>query len=233
MEKRMWWKIDSAFFRGEVYDASREASQNKRDPSVNNRILFAIQLISASLECPVRRPDKQEKFFDILVERGVFREVEGGFSAYGWLLEQGRVGEMKRKPKGSDPAKKTFVRDNVSLTEREIETLKKTHSEGDIERFFDRLSKYKSETGKAYQSDYKAIIAWVIDAVNEDDKKQHEQSGPTCNFQAYRKISSEDAFKIGHGGRTPEEQAEVDEFNKSEKAQEYRARLKALINAKR
>lgn len=234
METNMWWRIDSAFFRGEVYEASIEASKHKYDPSANNRILFAIQLISASLECPVHRPKTQEKFFDLLVERGIFREVEGGFSAYDWLFEQGRVGAMKCKPKGSEPVEKKFVRENVSLTAKEIESLHKSHTARDVERFYDRLSKYKGETGKAYQSDYKAILAWVVGAVKEDDaKKQTDQDGPTCNFQAYKKLSSEEAFKIGHGGRTPEEQAEVDAFNKSEKAQEYRARLQKLIDSKR
>lgn len=234
METIMWWRIDASFFRGDVSVAARESASSKNDSMCDKRLLFAIQLISESLECPVHRPKTQEKFFDLLVERGIFREVEGGFSAYDWLFEQGRVGAMKCKPKGSEPVEKKFVRENVSLTAKEIESLHKSHTARDVERFYDRLSKYKGETGKAYQSDYKAILAWVVGAVKEDDaKKQTDQDGLTCNFQAYKKLSSEEAFKIGHGGRTPEEQAEVDAFNKSEKAQEYRARLQKLIDSKR
>lgn len=167
----MWWRIDSAFFRGEIAKIAERAKKHPRDNTYYHGSI--IRLITDSLDAPLAVVDKRDRrIFDILVEHGILREKDGGFSAYEWLLEQGRVGEIRKRtplpkaPKGQ--AQKVYVRENVALSEGEIESLERSHSSGELEQVYDKLSAYKRTSCRTYQSDYRAILSWVLDAVSND-----------------------------------------------------------------
>lgn len=202
-----------------------------------------------------------ERVWSVAIDKGVLRPVEGGrFSALAWMRENKLVCEQKaeraqreeraqraeraqmaeraqisERPQIANTGgnKRDYCKGRVFLLAEENDALIREYGEDMAHCFYERLSSYKEKSGKQYSSDYAAIRRWVIDAVQKEAQQHPEQDGPTCNFQAYKTISSDEAFKIGHGGRTREEQAEVDEFNKSEKAQEYRMRLQKLIESKR
>lgn len=70
---------------------------------------------------------------------------------------------------------KEQVRPNVRLSRQEIEALKKSYSDEEISRMLDKLSEYKTNTGKTYSSDYQAIIRWVCRSINE-------RSNPVSNI---------------------------------------------------
>ena len=70
---------------------------------------------------------------------------------------------------------KEQVRPNVRLSRQEIEALKKSYSDEEISRMLDKLSEYKTNTGKSYSSDYQAIIRWVCRSI-------HERSNPVSNI---------------------------------------------------
>lgn len=62
---------------------------------------------------------------------------------------------------------KEFVRPNVRLSRKEINSLKEQFSDEEIAKMLDKLSKYKTDSGKTYSSDYQAILRWVCKAVNK------------------------------------------------------------------
>ena len=67
----------------------------------------------------------------------------------------------------TDDTTKEQVRPNVRLSRQELASLKNTYSDDEISRMLDKLSEYKSNTGKTYSSDYQAIIRWVCKSINE------------------------------------------------------------------
>lgn len=64
--------------------------------------------------------------------------------------------------------KKINFADNVLMSNAEHETLVKKYGEEKTRLYIDKLSNYKASTGKKYKSDYRAILSWVIGAVDKD-----------------------------------------------------------------
>jgi hypothetical protein len=62
---------------------------------------------------------------------------------------------------------KEQVRPNVRLSREELLILKKSYSDEEISRMLDRLSEYKTNTGRTYSSDYQAITKWVCKDVGK------------------------------------------------------------------
>ncbi len=165
----MWFCFSSDFLNLPFTQHIKEKCNKRTDPSPYT--LDAIQLISASMNYPVtKRSATSSIAWEVLIEDGILREVEGGWSAIEWLTEQGLFID-KKKPVFAQPANertaptaKIAVRDNVLITENEIISLKERFPDDVIERAFDVLSDYKKRTGKVYRSDYRALLAWTIDA---------------------------------------------------------------------
>jgi hypothetical protein len=74
--------------------------------------------------------------------------------------------------------KKIAVRDNVNLTEKEIEKLKENYASADLDKAYDKLSFYKLSKGKIYKSDYGALNMWVFESLNISKTKKQEQYIP-------------------------------------------------------
>lgn len=72
----------------------------------------------------------------------------------------------------------------VSLKQKEYDTLFKKHGKDNTQRLIEILDNYKGSSGKTYASDYRAILNWVEQRLNEEktkdrslnNKKQLEQS---------------------------------------------------------
>lgn len=245
----MWWKLSTEVFNMSPIIELMQDANNKQDGKGASRILTFLRMLSSCIDdcqfdcaesVSIRYGITQkqaERVWSVAIAKGVLRPVEGGrFSAVEWMQENKLVCEQKGKsPQIANTRgnKRDYCEGRVFLLAEENDALIREYGEDLAHRFYEQLSDYKEKSGKQYSSDYAAIRRWVIDAVQKEAQRQREQDGPTCNLQAYKTISSDEAFKIGHGGRTREEQAEVDEFNKSEKAQEYRMRLQKLIESKR
>lgn len=68
---------------------------------------------------------------------------------------------------------KEQVRPNVRLSRSEIEALKAQFTDEEISRMVDKLSEYKTNSGRTYTSDYQAIQRWVINWLKTPQKEQH------------------------------------------------------------
>lgn len=60
----------------------------------------------------------------------------------------------------------------VSMTNAEYEKLVSTHGKEFADQCIKELDNYKGANGKKYQSDYRAILSWVVDKVNKQKPKQ-------------------------------------------------------------
>lgn len=66
----------------------------------------------------------------------------------------------------------------VSMTNAEHQKLLDTHGPADTARLIEILDNYKGSSGKKYKSDYRAILSWVEDRLEEEKKRQPNSSNP-------------------------------------------------------
>lgn len=84
--------------------------------------------------------------------------------------EEDKEEEKEVKTSKKSISIKTFVRENISLTDREIEMLQMRFSGEEIQSMFDILSNYKFSSGKTYKSDYHTLLGWVKDKIEKEQK---------------------------------------------------------------
>lgn len=66
----------------------------------------------------------------------------------------------------------------VSMTNAEHQKLLDTHGPVDTARLIEILDNYKGSSGKKYKSDYRAILSWVEDRLEEEKNRQPSSSNP-------------------------------------------------------
>lgn len=172
----MWFCFSSDFLNFPFTTHIKERCP-KCSPNIAKHILSAIKLIASSINYPVIKKNSESDIaWDVLVEDGILREVESGFSALEWLSEQGLF-DQKRVKKNITVSQqeKIAVRDNVFITQGEFDSLKEKYDANAIEKAFDLLSEYKARTGKVYRSDYRALISWALKKESHEHEHEHEQ----------------------------------------------------------
>lgn len=87
---------------------------------------------------------------------------------------KGKEIEGKEKKVKESEGKEMSVRENVQLTHTQFEKLGKEFDVEELDWMFDKLSAYKQQKGVSYESDYGAIRAWVIEALNERKQKKEK-----------------------------------------------------------
>lgn len=92
--------------------------------------------------------------------------------------EESKESSKKVKKVKKDIIPKINFAEFVSLTQEEHDKLIAAHGEDKVKRIYETLDNYKGSTGKKYTSDYRTILNWVINRVDEDDAKK---SGPRRN----------------------------------------------------
>lgn len=71
--------------------------------------------------------------------------------------------------------------ENVTMTNDEHDKLLAAHGPADTARLIEILDNYKGSTGKRYRSDYRAILSWCTDRLEEEKRrggKQAASKGP-------------------------------------------------------
>ena len=85
--------------------------------------------------------------------------------------------ECAQKPK----PEKTKYADFVSLTNDEYSSLVAKLGEEGTRRCIEILDNYKGATGKKYKSDYRAILNWVVERYEEEQRKKQHGKPKTSN----------------------------------------------------
>ena len=72
-------------------------------------------------------------------------------------------------------SKKLKFAEFVSMTQAEFDSLVAKYGNTTTNELVQILDNYKGSTGKAYKSDYRAILGWVTDKWREDQQKQRKK----------------------------------------------------------
>jgi hypothetical protein len=59
----------------------------------------------------------------------------------------------------------------VSMTQEEYDKLLEAHGQDKLNRIIEALDNYKGANNKKYASDYRAILTWVVNRVEDDERK--------------------------------------------------------------
>ncbi|MDO5765622.1 MAG: hypothetical protein Q4P84_07995, partial [Elusimicrobiales bacterium] len=76
---------------------------------------------------------------------------------------------------------KVQLAENVTMTNDEYEKLLVAHGPADTMRLIEILDNYKGSTGKKYKSDYRAILSWCVDRLQEDKCRGVKAGGGSGN----------------------------------------------------
>lgn len=123
--------------------------------------------------------------WDICIKHNVLRKDGCGYSAREWMAEQGLLPDEEPKQINQEkqmPKIKEQVRPNVRLSRSELDALRKDYSNEKVAQILDTLSKYKTEKGKYYASDYDAIRRWVCRAVEKSGNINQPEKFDEENF---------------------------------------------------
>ena len=71
----------------------------------------------------------------------------------------------------------------VTMTNVEYNKLVNTYSKEFADQCITVLDNYKGSNGKKYKSDYRAILNWVVDRVNQDKLKKQNNKGRIDDFR--------------------------------------------------
>lgn len=105
------------------------------------------------------------------------QRVNGKFVSNNTVLNGVSVAEIPQSKVNKSKVKKISYRDNISLLEKEHETLVIDFGISQVNKFYDYLSAYKIEKSYKTKSDYLTIKRWVVDAVNKQNKALSNQNG--------------------------------------------------------
>jgi hypothetical protein len=189
-----WWKCSNSLYFTDVVSSlsksnGRYAAGKTIRPFVFIRILdySAENVVLMSHEHLSNMTSQQigqcQIVWDTCIKHNVLRKDGNGYSAREWMQEQGLLPDSEvisnpietvqpETPKQKRQYEiKEQVRPNVRLSRKETEELKKDYSDEQIARMLDKLSEYKTNTGRNYQSDYQAIRKWVYKTLDEKPKK--------------------------------------------------------------
>lgn len=107
------------------------------------------------------------------------------------------AGQAKKPRKKKETPEKKKYAEFVSMTEEEYGKLLQQHGAEKTVRMIEILDNYKGSKGKKYASDYRAILNWVIERVEEEYAKKGSGYG---EFNANRQNnSSSGGFKPSGG----------------------------------
>lgn len=102
--------------------------------------------------------------------------------------DRNAIKESKVK-KSTVKEKKVKYHDFVLLKKDEYDKLEKEHGESGVKKIIEILNNYKGAKGKTYQSDYLAILNWVV-------KRYSEEKGKTSSNPFEEDISVTYGFKV-------------------------------------
>ncbi len=176
-----WWKCSSNINLLDVCSELKKTSGRGDSKSCERMFVFYCTLSESSNGIIFYTPNSLQIFtqstqtqckivWDICIKHNVLRKDGNGYSASEWMHEQGLLPdeEQKRINRDKQTAEiKEQVRPNVRLSRSELDALRKDYSDEKVAQILDTLSKYKTEKGKHYASDYDAIRRWVCRAVEK------------------------------------------------------------------
>ena len=114
------------------------------------------------------------------------KQTEDSLSTHGGLTpmrieekRREREEETKEKTPFIPPRGKNAYGEFVTMTDKEYDSLIETVGETGAKRCIEILDNYKGSSGRKYQSDYRAILSWVIARYEEEAPQEAVQAAYT------------------------------------------------------
>lgn len=105
-----------------------------------------------------------------------------------------RKEDMARTKESKEP--KVQWAENVTMTNGEHDKLLAAHGPADTARLIAILDNYKGASGKKYASDYRAILSWVVDRLQEEKRKDSAKKPDIRNIGTPGDYESEALAKL-------------------------------------
>jgi hypothetical protein len=162
---------------------------------------------------------EQYQGFDGYKKTNLEQDLEQSGNSRGTVEEQSGNNNKKenkdnkvKKDKKKDIIPKINFAEFVSMTQEEYDKLLEAHGQDKLNRIIEALDNYKGANNKKYASDYRAILTWVVNRVEDDERKLtvipgggnggKYQAGYAGPSEASRKAASRGAETfIGSPGR--------------------------------
>jgi len=119
--------------------------------------------------------DATKRFSVIRIVRyGVFQEAENGQMKGSERADEGQRGGKPSEEEGKKAKReeKKCYGEFVRLSEKEYRSLEERAGKAGARRCIEILDDYKGSSGKRYQSDYRAILSWVLARYEREPKKR-------------------------------------------------------------
>jgi hypothetical protein len=97
----------------------------------------------------------------------------------------------KKQTKSKQKIEKIAFRESVLLTQVQHDKLLEEHGKTALEWMLDKLNNQKLSSGKTYQSDYHAILNWVVAAYKQSSNPQSQSQGPPSRAVMNGKVLEE------------------------------------------
>lgn len=102
-----------------------------------------------------------------------------------------------QKSKTNKPEKVPLA-EFVTMTNDEYASLIEKYGESDTKRLIEILDNYKGSSGKKYKSDYRAVLSWVADKLQEEKAKHPQGFGDRPEYDELAEIAMR---KVMDGGQ--------------------------------
>ena len=80
------------------------------------------------------------------------------------------------------PTTRVKLAEYVSMTAEEYQKLVDKYGDADAKRMIEILDNYKGQSGKKYESDYRACLGWVADKLEEEKRKRLQSASSRGAF---------------------------------------------------
>lgn len=118
------------------------------------------------------------------------RDKGVGIKDKGKGSEEGGRGGKPRKTPASQPDAVQWA-ENVTMTNAEHDKLLATYGSVDTARLIEILDNYKGANGKKYRSDYRAILSWCTNRLEEEKAKAKKADKGKTAHQSWTEIAEE------------------------------------------
>jgi len=105
----------------------------------------------------------------------------------------------KSKGNKKEQEEKIHFAEFVSMTNAEYEKLVSTYGKDFVNQCITILDNYKGANGKTYKSDYRAILNWVIDRVQQNCGKKQDGKGGMNDFKKLWEEARQEDEQNGNG----------------------------------
>lgn len=191
MEKALWAEIsvlqgkEGCFASNEYFAKFFKCSKKAIEKNLSNlrkkKVIYTSKFDGRKRHIKISITESYEQKEDLPIGSRTL-EIEDAKPSKSRTIDNSIATLSKEREKKSTPPPKIQVKDNLHMTQKEIDKLKDKYSIEAYEWMVEKLSNWKASTGKKTKDDYRTILSWVVEAYEarqaSPQKKQPDTSCP-------------------------------------------------------